>query len=45
MKYLVLLVVVLMGVFLIWIKNVVEIDRCLDHGGRWKEVVESCEFS
>lgn len=38
-----LIVVVLMAGFALWAKGCLDVDRCLDKGGRWNYELDECE--
>jgi hypothetical protein len=42
--FIVLIVIAVFLVFGAWLKEPLEIDSCLDNGGRWNYEEKNCEF-
>jgi hypothetical protein len=38
-----IIMLIFVVVFLFWIKSCVDIDKCLDNGGRWNYEKDVCE--
>ena len=49
MKFRIIIILIISGAFGVfgfnWVKNFIEVDRCLDGGGRWNYETNTCEFS